>query len=261
MRVAAAALFVACRLCVQLLRALQRCMLCAVSGPESGPSLLDLAAKHATPPAPTLSLRGDAARRYAQRPRSTTRCPDPLDQRARPSTPAPPVKPSLRPLLPSSSFPVSRSAVNLQARRPLTPSPLSVQAATCPVPNLPRHVPSAGGPVGSPPAPLPRPTFSQGEVDAVVAAGRMVVERRDSKTVIGAAALRAARKRATRAAPPMRPHAPPAAINSGDVWAIGCALSLALGCWACCRAAPVCSAVSWSHAGTQTAAWRPSTAS
>ena len=105
------------------------------------------------------------------------------------------------------------------------------------MPNLPRHVPSAGGPVGSAPAPLPRPKFSQGEVDAAVAAGHMVLERRDSKIAIGAAALRAARKRTLQAAPLARSRAPPAAINSGDVWAIGRALSLAVEDWVCCRTA------------------------
>ena len=91
------------------------------------------------------------------------------------------------------------------------------------MPDLPRHVPSAGGPVGSDPAALPCPKFFQAEVDAAVAAGHAVLARQSSATAIGATALRDARKRAAPASSPMRSHAPSAAINAGDVWAIRCA--------------------------------------
>ena len=114
-----------------------------------------------------------------------------------------------------------------------------MQRATCAVPDLPRHVPAAGGPIGSAPAALARPKFSQGEVDAAVATGHAVLERRDPKVAIGVAALRAARKHASEAASPARSRAPPAAINSGDAWAIGCASQLGSGTFSL-LGAPVC---------------------
>ena len=106
------------------------------------------------------------------------------------------------------------------------------------MPNLPRHVPGAGGPVGSAPAALPLPKYSQGEADAAVGLGHAVVERRDSKAAIGAAAMRAAKMHAPQAASLARSHAPPAPINTGDVWAVRCAFGRHFtGLGVCCRAA------------------------
>ena len=89
--------------------------------------------------------------------------------------------------------------------------------------------PRPGGPVGAAPDALPRHKFSQGEVNAAMAACHAVPERHDAKVAIGASALRAARKHLSGAASPARSRAPPAAINSGDSWAIGCACLLRSG--------------------------------